>query len=90
MKHGSITPGDVVIVNKRRGRVVAARGGDLRVLQGAATVTCAAGEAHRIDSWWNTPEMRAAFTAGKRTRRRAHLKRGARHCAPQRSEGWAA
>ena len=82
MRTKSITLGDIVILNERRGRVVAARRGDLRVLLGATTVACAAHEARRIDSWWNTPKMRAAFAADGRRRLR-----GFRRPRAHRAEG---
>lgn len=84
----SIAVGDVVTLNGRRGRVVRVgrSGAKLRVRltqtqahgAGASTyVECLAREVHHINSWWNTPGMRAAFPGGARKKHRTHLGRGA-------------
>jgi len=88
----SIAVGDVVTLNGRRGRVVRVgrSGAKLRVRltqtqahgAGASTyVECLAREVHHINSWWNTPGMRAAFPGGACKRRRVHLRAGVRGAA---------
>ena len=73
----SLSIGDIVILNGRRGRVVAAQEKEIHVLLSTHIVACEPREARRIDSWWNTRKMRAAFSSGGRQKRRAHLARGA-------------
>ena len=74
----SLATGDVVVLEDgRRGRVVATREEEIHVLLSTTTVACAPREARRINSWWNTEEMRAAFSSEGRQKRRAHRARGA-------------
>jgi len=87
----SISTGDVVVLKDgRRGQVTLAaqNGALLRVrlnnTPAGTQVTCEAREAWLISSWWNSEEMRAAFSSGRRQRRRTHLTRGAGHNGPRR------
>ena len=78
MKIRSLTTGDVVTLNGRRGRILAAAKGQCEVLLSTGAVECDERQVRRINAWWNTPEMRAAFHSGRRCKRRVHIGRGAR------------
>lgn len=84
MDRQPLTTGDVVTINGRRGRILAAEKGRCEVLLNSTTgaVECGAHEVRRINSWWNTPEMRAAFhQEGRRRRLRDSRRRHARRRA---------
>ena len=78
MKIRSLTTGDVVTLGGRRGRILAAAKGQCEVLLSTGAVECDERQVRRINAWWNTPEMRAAFQPGGRRRQRGFRRRRAR------------